>query len=105
MAELLHIPEQFGRAWCESQSVNSAFTVHVRRYSLHKQVYSHRAGKAIEYMVRDALIEADSVWNGRLGKYVSCFCVEVPLRSVEDAVVAPQGMYGLSFTTMLHCAV
>jgi HD superfamily phosphohydrolase len=29
------------------------------RYSMHKQVYSHRVGKAIEYMVFDAFQEAD----------------------------------------------
>ena len=28
------------------------------RYSLHKQIYSHRATKSIEYMITDALVEA-----------------------------------------------
>ncbi|RIA97929.1 HD phosphohydrolase domain-containing protein [Glomus cerebriforme] len=31
------------------------------RYSLHKKVYNHRVGKAIEYMLCDALVEADPV--------------------------------------------
>jgi HD superfamily phosphohydrolase len=29
------------------------------RYSLHKQIYTHRVGKAVEYMITDALIEAN----------------------------------------------
>lgn len=33
------------------------------RYSLFKQVYSHRVGKAIEYMVCDILLEANEVFN------------------------------------------
>ena len=31
-----------------------------------KQVYYHRASKAIEYMATDALVEADACWGGRL---------------------------------------
>jgi len=30
------------------------------RYSLHKQIYTHRVGKAVEYMITDALVAADS---------------------------------------------
>ncbi len=29
------------------------------RYSMHKQVYTHKVGKAIEYMISDALLLAD----------------------------------------------
>jgi hypothetical protein len=36
------------------------------RYSLFKQAYLHRVGKAVEYMVRDALVEADAVWDRRI---------------------------------------
>lgn len=32
-----------------------------QRYRLHKQIYSHRKGKAIEYMICDAMMEADHV--------------------------------------------
>ncbi|RIA99444.1 hypothetical protein C1645_747297 [Glomus cerebriforme] len=31
------------------------------RYSLHKKAYNHRVGKAIDFMIRDALIEADPI--------------------------------------------
>jgi HD superfamily phosphohydrolase len=40
------------------------------RYTLFKQVYTHRAAKAIEYMIRDALIEADVAWDRRLSKAI-----------------------------------
>ena len=65
------------------------------RYSLFKQIYSHRASKAIEFMITDAFIEAgtvcvcplmvvaqqltmrhvdtcmaDTAWNGRLSKAI-----------------------------------
>ncbi|CAG8484300.1 54_t:CDS:2, partial [Dentiscutata erythropus] len=33
------------------------------RYSLHKKVYSHRVGGAIDYMIRDALVEANSYFK------------------------------------------
>lgn len=31
------------------------------RFSLHKQVYTHRVSKAVEYMICDAMLEANSV--------------------------------------------
>ncbi|KAF0458944.1 HD phosphohydrolase domain-containing protein [Gigaspora margarita] len=33
------------------------------RYSLHKKVYSHRVSGAIDYMIRDALVEANSYFK------------------------------------------
>lgn len=36
------------------------------RYTLFKTVYTHRAGKAVEYMIRDALLEADRAWGGKI---------------------------------------
>jgi HD superfamily phosphohydrolase len=44
----------------------SVYEMFHTRYSLHKQVYSHRATKAVEYMITDALVEADACWNRRL---------------------------------------
>jgi len=38
------------------------------RYGLFKQVYTHRAAKSIEYMLTDALVEADIAWNSSLSK-------------------------------------
>jgi HD superfamily phosphohydrolase len=40
------------------------------RYSLFKQVYCHRATKAIEYMITDALVEADAAWGRRLSSAI-----------------------------------
>lgn len=40
------------------------------RYTLFRQVYSHKAAKAVEYMIRDVLIEADRAWNGRLSRAI-----------------------------------
>ena len=35
------------------------YKLYQTRYDLHKQVYQHRATKAIEYMITDALLAAD----------------------------------------------
>jgi HD superfamily phosphohydrolase len=40
------------------------------RYVLFKMVYTHRAAKATEYMIRDALIEADIAWGRRLSNAI-----------------------------------
>jgi deoxynucleoside triphosphate triphosphohydrolase SAMHD1 len=42
-----------------SKEVYNMYEMFHTRYSLWKQVYSHRVGKAIEYMVSDALLYAD----------------------------------------------
>lgn len=42
-----------------SKEVYNMYEMFHTRYSLFKQVYSHRVGKAIEYMVSDALLYAD----------------------------------------------
>lgn len=42
-----------------SKEVFNLYEMFHTRYSLHKQVYSHRVGKAIEYMVTDAMLLAD----------------------------------------------
>lgn len=42
-----------------SKEVYNMYEMFHTRYSLFKQVYSHRVGKAIEYMVSDALLHAD----------------------------------------------
>ena len=40
------------------------------RYTLFKNCYLHRAGKAVEYMITDAMVEANAVWDGRLAKAI-----------------------------------
>jgi HD superfamily phosphohydrolase len=44
-----------------AKEVYNLYEMFHTRYSLHKQVYSHRVGKACEYMITDALLEADPV--------------------------------------------
>ncbi|KAL0481269.1 deoxynucleoside triphosphate triphosphohydrolase SAMHD1 [Acrasis kona] len=44
-----------------SKEVYNLYEMFHTRYSLHKQVYSHRVGKAVEYMITDALLKADPV--------------------------------------------
>lgn len=44
-----------------SKEVYNIYEMFHTRYSLHKQVYSHRVVKAIEYMICDVLCEADRV--------------------------------------------
>eukprot|EP01027_Heterolobosea_sp_BB2_P018252 GEZU01025740.1.p1 GENE.GEZU01025740.1~~GEZU01025740.1.p1 ORF type:complete len:454 (+),score=124.60 GEZU01025740.1:114-1475(+) len=42
-----------------AKEVYNLYEMFHTRYSLHKQVYTHRVGKAIEYMITDALLLAD----------------------------------------------
>ena len=44
----------------QKEAYNLYEVFHVR-YSLFKRVYTHKVGKAVEYMITDALIAADSV--------------------------------------------
>ena len=64
---------------CHSRVIDNEICFHAKealntynlfntRYTLFKQVYTHRAGKSIEYMVTDALVEADVAWNRKLSK-------------------------------------
>lgn len=52
------VDEQIAYYFKECYNIYELFQT---RYSLHKQVYNHRVGKAIEYMLCDALVEADSI--------------------------------------------
>jgi len=42
-----------------SKEVYNLYEMFHTRYNLHKQVYTHRVGKSVEYMITDALVEAD----------------------------------------------
>eukprot|EP00698_Gefionella_okellyi_P005718 TRINITY_DN15181_c0_g1_i1.p1 TRINITY_DN15181_c0_g1~~TRINITY_DN15181_c0_g1_i1.p1 ORF type:complete len:480 (-),score=89.48 TRINITY_DN15181_c0_g1_i1:1371-2810(-) len=44
-----------------AKEVYTVYEMFHTRYSLFRQVYSHRVGKAIEYMIRDAMIAANPV--------------------------------------------
>ena len=67
------------RLMCHSRVIDNEICFHAKealnaynlfntRYTLFKQVYTHRAGKSVEYMVTDALVEADIAWNRKLSK-------------------------------------
>jgi len=43
------------------KEVYNLYELYHTRFSLFKRVYTHRVGKAIEYMLTDALLAADSV--------------------------------------------
>jgi len=54
------------------------------RYTLFKNCYLHRAGKAVEYMITDAMVEANTVWDRRLSNAIQSpeeYC------KLSDAVV------------------
>jgi len=52
------VDEQIAYYFKECYNIYELFQT---RYSLHKKVYNHRVGKAIEYMLCDALVEADPI--------------------------------------------
>jgi len=41
------------------------------RHSLFRQIYVHRATKAVEFMITDALLEANAVWGGRIANAIT----------------------------------
>lgn len=69
------------------------FTLHEllhTRYSLFKQIYTHRATKAVEYMLADILVDADAAWGGRLRRACEdpalyLHVTDAVLREVEGA--------------------
>ena len=48
----------------KASEVYNVYELFHTRASLHQKVYTHRKAKAVEYMVVDALAEADVVWSG-----------------------------------------
>ena len=53
-----------------AKEVYSVYEMFHTRYTLFKQIYTHRAAKAVEFMIRDALVEADVAWNRRLSNAI-----------------------------------
>lgn len=51
--------------------VNNLYNLFHTRAQLHNTVYTHKKGKALEYMLTDALIEADVVYNGEYSKSIT----------------------------------
>lgn len=46
------------------------YNLFFNRYLLFKQIYTHRASKAIEFMLTDVLLEADRAWKGRISRAI-----------------------------------
>lgn len=49
-----------GNICFSSKEVYNLYEMFHTRYNLHKQVYTHRVGKSVEYMITDALVQANS---------------------------------------------
>ena len=48
------------------KEAGTAYELFHTRHQLFRQIYVHRATKAIEYMITDVLLEADAAWGRRL---------------------------------------
>ncbi|KAG0052557.1 SAM domain and HD [Gryganskiella cystojenkinii] len=64
------------------KEVYNLYELYHTRFSLFKRVYTHRVGKAIEYMLTDALLAADSV----MGISQSIFSGEDYLHLTDDII-------------------
>ncbi|EFC37169.1 predicted protein [Naegleria gruberi] len=59
-SRLMEFSRVIGGEICfSSKEVYNLYEMFHTRYNLHKQVYTHRVGKSVEYMITDALVEAD----------------------------------------------
>lgn len=54
----------------KSSEANNVYALFHSRASMHQSVYTHKKAKAVEYMVVDALVEADIAWNGRISNSI-----------------------------------
>lgn len=54
----------------KSSEANNVYALFHSRASMHQSVYTHKKAKAVEYMVVDALVEADAAWNGRISNSI-----------------------------------
>lgn len=52
------------------KEVSTVYDLFRTRHSLFRQIYVHRATKAVEFMINDVLIEANRVWNNRLANAI-----------------------------------
>ncbi|KAG0223575.1 SAM domain and HD [Actinomortierella wolfii] len=52
------------------KEVYNLYELYHTRFSLFKRVYTHRVGKAIEYMITDAMLEADNIMG--ISKAIDC---------------------------------
>jgi len=54
----------------KASEVLNVYELFHTRASLHQRVYTHRKAKAIEYMVVDALTQADAAWGGEISSAI-----------------------------------
>jgi HD superfamily phosphohydrolase len=54
----------------KSSEANNVYALFHSRASMHQSVYTHKKAKAVEYMVVDALVEADAAWNSRISNSI-----------------------------------
>ena len=54
----------------KSSEANNVYALFHSRARMHESVYTHKKAKAVEYMVVDALVEADAAWNGRISNSI-----------------------------------
>ena len=54
----------------KSSEANNIYALFHSRASMHQSVYTHKKAKAVEYMVVDALVEADAAWNSRISNSI-----------------------------------
>jgi len=68
----------------KASEVYNVYELFHTRASLHQKVYTHKKAKGVEYMVVDALAEADIVWN----------------REISNAIWSPQEFIKLDDTIL-----
>jgi len=54
----------------KASEVYNVYELFHTRASLHQKVYTHKKAKGVEYMVVDALAEADVVWNNEISNAI-----------------------------------
>ena len=50
----------------KSSEIMNVYSLFHSRATMHQSVYTHKKAKAVEYMVVDALVEADVAWNSKI---------------------------------------
>jgi len=54
----------------KSSEIMNVYSLFHSRAMMHQSVYTHKKAKAVEYMVVDALIEADVAWNSKISNSI-----------------------------------
>jgi HD superfamily phosphohydrolase len=54
----------------KSSEIMNVYSLFHSRATMHQSVYTHKKAKAVEYMVVDALVEADAAWNSKISNSI-----------------------------------